>query len=94
MLRESDSVLALAYTNSYFQTGLKNVLDRAVLAHEETNTRARIPEVTKVDEIPFDFERRIMSVVVRTPAGFDRIISKGAPEAIFPAAPASISRAS
>ena len=39
---------------------------------------------TKVDEIPFDFERRIMSVVVRTPEGKDRIISKGAPEAIFP----------
>ena len=38
----------------------------------------------KVDEIPFDFQRRIMSVVVRTPEGRDLIISKGAPEAIFP----------
>ena len=37
-----------------------------------------------MDEIPFDFQRRIMSVVVRTPEGKDRIISKGAPEAIFP----------
>jgi len=83
-LVESDKVLALAYMNSHFQTGLKNVLDRAVLAHEETHARARIPEVAKVDEIPFDFERRIMSVVVRTPAGRDLIISKGAPEAIFP----------
>ena len=83
-LRESESVLALAYTNSHFQTGLKNVLDRAVLAHEETHARARITEVTKVDEIPFDFQRRIMSVVVRTPEGEDLIISKGAPEAIFP----------
>ena len=46
--------------------------------------RRAIPELTKVDEIPFDFERRIMSVVVRTPEGNDRIISKGAPEAIFP----------
>src|SRR6185436_5863746 len=55
----------------------------AVLAHEETHARARIPEVAKVDEIPFDFERRIMSVVVRTPEGRDLIISKGAPEAIF-----------
>ena len=94
LLRESDRVLSLAYSNSYFQTGLKNVLDRAVLAHEETNARARIPEVTKVDEIPFDFQRRIMSVVVRTPAGLDLIISKGAPEAIFPAARASIWTAS
>jgi Mg2+-importing ATPase len=83
-LRESDAVLALAYTNSHFQTGLKNVLDRAVLAHEETHAHARIPETAKVDEMPFDFQRRIMSVVVRTPEGKDLIISKGAPEAIFP----------
>ena len=83
-LRESDAVLALAYTNSHFQTGLKNVLDRAVLAHEETHAHARIPEMAKIDEMPFDFQRRIMSVVVRTPEGQDLIISKGAPEAIFP----------
>jgi P-type Mg2+ transporter len=83
-LRDSDAVLALAYTNSHFQTGLKNVLDRAVLAHEEAHAHARIPEVAKVDEIPFDFQRRIMSVVVRTPDGEDLLIAKGAPEAIFP----------
>jgi Mg2+-importing ATPase len=83
-LRENDGVLALAYSNSHFQTGLKNVLDRAVLAHEEAHARARIAGVSKVDEIPFDFQRRIMSVVVRTPDGQDLIISKGAPEAIFP----------
>ena len=83
-LRESEGVLALAYLNSHFQTGLKNVLDRAVLAHDQTQIRARIAEVRKVDEIPFDFQRRIMSVVVRTPEGQDLIISKGAPEAVFP----------
>jgi len=82
-LQESENVLALAYINSHFQTGLKNVLDRAVLAHEETHAHARVPDFTKVDEIPFDFARRIMSVVVRTPEGKDRIVSKGAPEAIF-----------
>ncbi len=82
-LNESEDVLALAYTNSHFQTGLKSVLDRAVLAHEESHAHAHIPELGKVDEIPFDFERRIMSVVVRTTDGKDRIISKGAPEAIF-----------
>jgi Mg2+-importing ATPase len=82
-LREDDDVLALAYINSHFQTGLKSVLDRAVLAHEESQAHARVPELAKVDEIPFDFERRVMSVVVRTPEGNDRIISKGAPEAIF-----------
>jgi P-type Mg2+ transporter len=82
-LREDDNVLALAYINSHFQTCLKSVLDRAVLAHEESHAHGRVPELTKVDEIPFDFERRIMSVVVRTPEGNDRIISKGAPEAVF-----------
>ncbi|MBX3394423.1 MAG: magnesium-translocating P-type ATPase [Phycisphaerae bacterium] len=83
-LEENDEVLALAYMNSHFQTGLRNVLDRAVLAHEETHAHARIPDHAKVDEIPFDFERRMMSVVIRTPEGKDRIIGKGAPEAIFP----------
>ena len=83
-LKESEAVLALAYMNSHFQTGLKSVLDRAVLAHTETHAHAAIPEYAKVDEIPFDFQRRIMSVIVRTPDGKDRIISKGAPEAIFP----------
>jgi len=81
-LRENDDVLALAYLNSHFQTCLKSVLDRAVLAHEQKHAH-RMPEFEKVDEIPFDFERRIMSVVVRTPQAQDRIISKGAPEAIF-----------
>ena len=83
-LTEDDGVLALAYLNSHFQTGLKSVLDRAVLDHREVHEHAHIPDFNKVDEIPFDFQRRIMSVVVRTPEGKDRIISKGAPEAIFP----------
>jgi Mg2+-importing ATPase len=83
-LEEDDGVLSLAYLNSYFQTGLKNVLDRAVLDHKDTHEHAHIPEYTKVDEIPFDFQRRIMSVVVRTPRGADLLISKGAPEALFP----------
>jgi Mg2+-importing ATPase len=82
-LREDQAVLALAYINSHFQTGLKNVLDRAVLAHEAAHTHGRVQALIKLDEIPFDFGRRIMSVVVRTPEGDDRIISKGAPEAIF-----------
>ncbi len=83
VLKEDQGVLALAYTNSHFQTGLKNVLDRAILTHSESHEHAAIPELSKVDEIPFDFQRRIMSVVVRTPQGKDRIISKGAPEEIF-----------
>jgi Mg2+-importing ATPase len=63
---------------------MRHVQDRAVLAHTETHSHAKIPECAKVDEVPFDFQRRLMSVVVRTPEGKDRIISKGAPEAIFP----------
>ncbi len=82
VLKESDAILSLAYLNSYFQTGLKNILDRAILLHSEAHVD--IPKYAKVDEIPFDFQRRIMSVVVRTPEGQDRIISKGAPEEIFP----------
>jgi P-type Mg2+ transporter len=84
ILSEDEGVLSLAYLNSHFQTGLKNVLDRAILTHAETHTDANINAYEKIDEIPFDFQRRIMSVVVRTPDGKDRVISKGAPEAIFP----------
>ena len=57
-----------AYLNSYFQTGLKNVLDRAILDHRNPRGVPRRP-VPKVDEIPFDFSRRIMSVVVERPDG-------------------------
>ncbi|MDH7599958.1 MAG: magnesium-translocating P-type ATPase [Sedimentisphaerales bacterium] len=80
---EDDTVLALAYLNSYFQTGLKNVLDRAVLEHREIHSEMDIPRWEKVDEIPFDFSRRLMSVVVETPQGTHRIITKGAPEEVF-----------
>ncbi len=82
-LEEDDEVLALAFLNSHFQTGLKNVLDRAVLAHTEVQEAFRIPEHRKVDEIPFDFSRRLMSVVVALPDGRHRLICKGAPEEVF-----------
>jgi Mg2+-importing ATPase len=81
--KESDYVLALAYLNSYFQTGLKNVLDRAVLEHREVHEHVSIPEWRKVDELPFDFARRLMSVVVEAPEGGHRLICKGAPEDLF-----------
>jgi Mg2+-importing ATPase len=80
---ESDRVLALAYVNSHFQTGLKNVLDRAVLAHQDVHHDVAIPQWRKVDELPFDFTRRLMSVVVETPEGVHRLICKGAPEAVL-----------
>jgi P-type Mg2+ transporter len=81
--REDDEVLALAYLNSYFQTGLKNVLDRAVLEHREIHAEVNIPQWEKVDEMPFDFSRRLMSVVVETPQDTHRIITKGTPEEVF-----------
>ena len=80
---ESDRALVLAYLNSHFQTGLKNVLDRAVLEHHELHHEVSIPDWRKVDEIPFDFSRRLMSVVVETPKGVHRLICKGAPEEVF-----------
>lgn len=83
MREEEDSVLALAYLNSHFQTGLKNVLDRAILEHEEVNEQFRVREYQKVDEIPFDFSRKLMSVVVQIPDGGHRLICKGAPEEVF-----------
>lgn len=83
-LEDDDDVLALAFLNSHFQTGLKNVLDRAILRHQELHQELNIPEWSKVDEIPFDFSRRLMSVVVDTPEETHRLICKGAPEAVFP----------
>ncbi|HLK11739.1 MAG TPA: magnesium-translocating P-type ATPase [Candidatus Binatia bacterium] len=80
---ESDRVLQLAYLNSHFQTGLKNVLDRAVLDHHEVHHEVSIPDWRKVDELPFDFSRRLMSVVVETPDGAHQLVCKGAPEEIF-----------
>jgi len=81
---ESDEVLEMAFLNSHFQTGLKNVLDRAVLDHQEMHHILDVPSYAKVDEVPFDFNRRTMSVVVRLPTGGLRLIAKGAPEAIYP----------
>jgi len=76
--KEDEDVLRFAYINSFYQTGLKNLLDRAILKHE----KLLVNQYTKIDEIPFDFSRKIMSVVV-TMGDAHRFISKGAPEAIF-----------
>lgn len=79
VIKEKDrDVLHYAYLNSFYQTGLKNILDRAILKHEQLE----IQKFKKVDEIPFDFSRKIMSVVIED-NGTQRIISKGAPEEIF-----------
>src|SRR5579872_7523955 len=62
---EDDEVLKWAYLNSYHQTGLKNLLDLAVLEHAELHDSLNVEkEYRKVDEIPFDFQRRRMSVIL------------------------------
>jgi Mg2+-importing ATPase len=81
--QEDESVLALAYLNSHFQTGLKNVLDRAILDHKEIHEESQLAQYRKVDEVPFDFQRKIMSVVVQSADGPPRLICKGAPESVF-----------
>ena len=80
---DDQSVLQMAFLNSHFQTGLKNLLDRAILQHTEVHQDVSIPDYTKADEIPFDFTRKLMSVVVVKPDGKHRLICKGAPEAVF-----------
>ena len=80
---EDDGVLSDAYLISYFQTGLKNVLDRAILQHNEVRKLVDYEHHQKIDEIPFDFSRRMMSVLVSEPDSTVRLLTKGAPEEIF-----------
>jgi Mg2+-importing ATPase len=81
--KESAEVLRDAYLISHFQTGLKNVLDRAVLKYTELHHELSVDKYVKADEIPFDFSRRMMSVVVEGPDGQRQLLTKGAPEAVF-----------
>jgi len=81
--KEDDLVLLDAYLISHFQTGLKNVLDRAILENREIHEEKEVDSYKKLDEIPFDFSRRMMSVVVEKPGGGIRLLTKGAPEEIF-----------
>lgn len=79
--RDSEKVLQLAYLNSYYQTGLKNLLDIAVLEHAELEQGLRLAtDYRLVDEIPFDFSRRRMSVIVETEKREELLITKGAVE--------------
>lgn len=77
--RDSDDVLRYAYMNSYYQTGLRNLLDRSILSHSELDVERNC---RKVDEIPFDFQRKRMSVVVDY-EGDHVLICKGAVEDIY-----------
>jgi len=84
----SEETLHYAWLNSYYQTGLKNLLDRAVLEHADVQQSVRAHAWCKLDEIPFDFERRRMSVVVTKEAVADEsaratLICKGAVEEVL-----------
>jgi Mg2+-importing ATPase len=79
--QSSPRVLGHAYLNSFFQTGLKNLLDRAVIERSgEQGLRDLAKSFWKIDEIPFDFSRRRMSVVLRQASDINLLICKGAVE--------------
>jgi P-type Mg2+ transporter len=80
---ESDEVLFDGYLISYFQTGLRNLLDRAILDSTEFHQQALVEKYKKLDEVPFDFTRRMMSVLVQSPEGKAILLTKGAPEEMF-----------
>jgi len=81
---ENQQILYLAFLNSFYQTGLKNLMDVAILEHVDLRQRAEVEDqYRKVDEIPFDFTRRRMSVVVEDDEGNRLLITKGAVEEIF-----------
>jgi len=76
---EDERVLEFAFLNSHYQTGLKNLLDVAVIDRVDADARRRLQdEYTLVDEVPFDFSRRRMSVIVRDRSGRHFLIAKGA----------------
>ena len=80
----NDRVLKYSYLNSYYQTGLKNLLDVAVLNHRELSRELEIDRhYRKLDEIPFDFNRKRMSVVVEKSNQRHILICKGALEEMF-----------
>jgi Mg2+-importing ATPase len=81
--QESEEVLLDGYLISHFQTGLKNLLDRAILNSGDFHAQAVVEKYKKLDELPFDFTRRMMSVLVADPEGKAILLTKGAPEEVF-----------
>jgi Mg2+-importing ATPase len=75
---DDESVLRFIYLNSYFEAGIKSPLDDAILKHEHPS----IAEYAKVDEIPFDFNRKRLSVVVRH-GDEHLLVTKGEAESVF-----------
>jgi Mg2+-importing ATPase len=81
--RETEEVLLDGYLISHFQTGLKNLLDRAILDSTDFHGQTIVGQYKKLDEIPFDFTRRMMSVLVEGPEEKQILLTKGAPEEVF-----------
>jgi Mg2+-importing ATPase len=80
---ETEEALLNGYLISYFQTGLRNLLDRATLDSPDFHGVAVVEKYKKLDEIPFDFTRRMMSVLVEDPDSRTVLLTKGAPEEVF-----------
>ena len=81
--QETEEVLLDGYLISHFQTGLKNLLDLAILDCHDFHEQKLVDKYKKLDEIPFDFTRRMMSVLVEDPEGKAILFTKGAPEDVF-----------
>ena len=80
----SEKVLHFGYLNSFHHTGLKNLLDQAILNHDELKDHLQADaKYRKIDEIPFDFVRRRMSVVVEDDSGLNTLICKGAVDEVM-----------
>jgi len=76
-------ILNYAFANSYFSTGIKNLIDKAVIAYgAEHGVKDNVGKYKKIDEIPFDYNRKRMSVVISDDAGNIRVITKGAVEEV------------
>lgn len=86
-LQEKPHVLELSYLNSYYQTGMRDLIDNAVIeaADDELDTKKIQHDYNKIDEIPFDFKRRRMSVVVENKKGEHILVTKGAAEEMLSA---------
>jgi Mg2+-importing ATPase len=81
---EAERVLQYGYMNSYYQTGLKNLMDEAILEHGHLEEDLKVKtNYHKIDEIPFDFQRRRMSVIVEDNQNQHILICKGAVEEIM-----------
>ena len=85
---DSERVLHYGYMNSYYQTGLKNLMDAAILEHGHLEEDLKVKtDYHKIDEIPFDFQRRRMSVIVEDNQNQHLLICKGAVEEIMRLSP-------